>query len=233
MLQLITIKHTLVQLAAILYIMAMVACAIPDTTFVVTIENISDQSDTPTSLSPGIFVVHNENFALFKEGMPDEGLGLEQLAEDGNPALLVDNIAFAPGVTQVGAFLIPEEEDTPAPLLPGNGSYQFTIEANSEFQYISFATMFLESNDLFFAPNDSGIKLFRFGRAIKGNITRRIRLWDLSTEVNEKPGEGANQAPRQLGPNSGLSDTGDIKIVNDEFSYPSVSKLVHVTVAIQ
>ncbi len=206
------------------------ACTPMESQFVVTIENISDQSDTPTPFSPGIFVVHDSEFALFREGEADEGLGLEQLAEDGNPALLIDNISFAPGVAMVGTFLVPEGGDQPAVLEPGVGNYQFQITANNDAQYLSLATMFVQSNDLFFAPNDSGIRLFRFSRPISGDITRRIRLWDLRTEVNEKPGEGANQAPRQLGPNSGLSETGDIVPLNDEFSYPSVSKLIRVTI---
>ena len=198
--------------------------------FVVTIENISDQSDLPTPLSPGIFVVHDPNFALFREGEPEEGLGMEQLAEDGNPALLIDNIIFAPGVAMAGTFLVPEGGDQPAVLEPGVGRYQFQITANSDTQYLSLATMLVQSNDLFFAPDDSGIRLFRFGRPISGDVTRRIRLWDLYTEVNEKPGEGANQAPRQLGPNSGLSETGNVQTLNDEFSYPAVSKLIRVTI---
>ena len=208
------------------------ACAVPDATFLITVENISDQSELPTPLAPGVFVLHDESFALFENNAADKGLGLEALAEDGHPALLADNIAFASGVAQSGVFAIPTEGDTPAPLLPGGGSYQFEVRAGNNAQYISFATMFVESNDLFFAPNDTGIKLYRLGRPISGDITGKIKLWDASTEVNEKPGEGANQPPRQLGPDTGLSETGDVRTVSDTFNYPAVSKLIQVTVTV-
>ena len=60
--------------------------------------------------------------------------------------------------------------------------------------------MYVQSNDLFLSPGDTGIALFADdGLPISGDITAQIGLWDAGTEVNEEPGVGANQAPRQAG----------------------------------
>jgi len=61
--------------------------------------------------------------------------------------------------------------------------------------------MFAQSNDLFFAPEPNGIPLFdAAGRARSGDSPDSIVLWDAGTEMNEQPGAGPNQAPRQAAP---------------------------------
>ena len=83
--------------------------------------------------------------------------------------------------------------------LPGMSS---TISFHAgKGHYLQFATMFAQSNDIFLAGDDEGIPLYDAdGIAITGDISSAIYLWDAGTEVNEKPGEGPNQAPRQSGP---------------------------------
>ena len=69
---------------------------------------------------------------------------------------------------------------------------------------LSFATMFVPSNDLFFAPDENGIPLFdETGMPKAGDATQYLMLWDAGTEENQEPGVGANQAQRQSGPNTG------------------------------
>ncbi|WP_282053427.1 spondin domain-containing protein [Maribacter luteus] len=101
--------------------------------------------------------------------------------------------------------------------------------------YLSFATMFVQSNDLFYAPGENGIALYDAnGNALTGDVTEMINLWDAGTEVNEAPGIGANQPPRQSGPNSGTTENGmvlDIVNVNDGFTYPAVEEVIKVTLA--
>ncbi|MEM8709066.1 MAG: spondin domain-containing protein, partial [Actinomycetota bacterium] len=39
-----------------------------------------------------------------------------------------------------------------------------------------------------------------------GDVTDQVTLWDAGTEIDQTPGEGADQAPRQAGPNTGDVD---------------------------
>jgi hypothetical protein len=94
-------------------------------------------------------------------------------------------------------------------------------------------TMFGQSNDLFYAPGDDGIALFEKAAPIHGDITSRFYLWDAGTEVNEEPGFGPNQAPRQSAPNTGPSEREPVRRivgVKDGFTYPSVDQVIRVTV---
>lgn len=105
---------------------------------------------------------------------------------------------------------------------PGS-TYSFTFDAGKG-HYLSFATMFVQSNDLFYAPSTDGIALYNTsGDPVTGDITVMVDLWDAGTEVNEEPGTGQNQAPRQSGPNTGMTEGGNVVMiadVNDGFSYP-------------
>ncbi len=173
----------------------------PPTTFTVTITNTSDAADFATPLAPGAFIVHTSMETLFAEGVLDRGEGLEALAEDGDPSGLVASLGALPSVSVAGAFSNPDGGDEAGPALPGS-SYSFTFEA-APGDYLSFATMFVQSNDWFFATAPDGINLFDGDAPLEGDITDLIGLWDAGTEVDETPGEGANQAPRQSGPDTG------------------------------
>lgn len=168
-------------------------------------------------LAPGVFVVHKDGMPLFKAGEKDRGQGLEALAEDGNPAAL----SSATGST---VFNTPKGDAEPGPATPGK-SYQFTFMAEPGDK-LSFASMYVQSNDLFYAPEAGGFELFQGNTPITGDMTGKIMLWDAGTEVNQKPGEGADQAPRQSGPNTGESESEAIEMVSkrDSYSYPSALK---------
>ncbi|WP_136466148.1 spondin domain-containing protein [Flagellimonas onchidii] len=115
-------------------------------------------------------------------------------------------------------------------ILPGQ-SESVTFNAGTG-HYLSFATMFVQSNDLFFAPDENGIALYDAdGYAITGDITDQIDLWDAGTEVNEEPGVGANQPPRQAGPNTGTDENGTVELienVGDGYDYPAVNEAIKV-----
>ncbi len=177
-------------------------------------------------LAPGAWAVHASHTSpIFMTGMPDEGEGLEALAEDGDPSALAAVLAGKSGVTASGAFNTPVGAAGPGPLLPGE-SYEFTFDAE-EGESLSFATMLVHSNDLFFSPSDKGISLFPGGSALSGDITSNIMLWDAGTEVNELPGVGIHQ-PARL--NGGTDENGNIRVVNDGFTYPAVSDVIKVTI---
>ena len=180
-------------------------------------------------LAPGIWAVHSAAIQLFQDGQPDAGLGLEALAEDGNPANVAAAVAGASAVMSAGVFSVPDGATDPGPVTPG-GAYEFTLDA-AEGYYLSFATMFVQSNDLFYAPDPMGIALFdASGVPISGDITMYVHLWDAGTEVNEAPAVGPNQAPRQTGPDTGADENGVVQIVNDGYAYPPTDHVIRVTI---
>jgi hypothetical protein len=131
-------------------------------------------------------------------------------------------------VSESGAFTTPVGAAGPAPAFPGD-AYVFTITAMPGDR-LSLATMFVQSNDLFFAPAEAGIALFdSSGNPESGDITGMVLLWDAGTEVNESPGIGPNQAPRQAGADTGDTENGTVKQVNDGYPYPDVDQVVRIT----
>ncbi len=210
--------------------------------FLVRIENISADSNLPTPFAPGVWVLHSEPGPLFIEGEADKGYGLEALAEDGDPSALAE--ALNGMGLQAGVFNTPAGADGPGVALPGSAgmmgemppgsAYEFEVKATPDTPYLSFATMFVQSNDLFIGPGEAGIALFDMdGMAMEGmqDVTAEIQLWDAGTEANEEPGVGGEQAPRQSGPNMGAPEIdGTVHVVDDGYTYPEVSALVRVTI---
>lgn len=204
---------------------AATANAAEPTTFTVTIKNIStnetlrlpDDSTTNVPVAPGVFVVGAKPNALFEPGYV-ASVALERLAEDGNFEPLLDQMKTRMDLTAVGMFV------------PGQ-SFSITAKPGDK---LGFAAMFVQSNDLFFAPRDGGLPLFdKGGRAMTGNRTSLIELYDAGTEVNQAPGVGANQAPRQAKPNTGASEHELVAPVvgrQDGFSYPAVSAVIEVEI---
>lgn len=217
--------------------------AMPVTQFVVRIDNVSTESTlkpsngtkAPAAVAPGAWLIHKNGEPVFTQGKPDRGKGLEGLAEEGNPAGLAEALGHDPNVLSHGVFNTPVGAGGPGPIGPG-GSYEFTVSAASGNR-LSFAMMFGQSNDLFYAPGSKGIALFDAkGQPVSGDITSKITLWDAGTEVNEEPGVGPNQAPRQPAPHTGPREHGvvqPISAVKDGFHYPAVSEVIRVTITPQ
>ena len=222
-------------------LIAVTITPIEPVTFYAWIENIGADDavgGAPSVLSPGVWAVHTEADPLFTVGTPDRGLGLEAIAEDGDPSGLAAALETTDGVRFSGAFNTPAGASEPGPLTPG-GMYPFTFQAYPG-DYLSFATMFVQSNDLFYAPDGNGIALFDAeGNARRTNVTQYTQLWDAGTEVNEEPGVGANQAPRQSGPNTGDDEGGNVVLIGDGemgpggFTYPGLFSVIRVTIAQQ
>ncbi|MDQ7054601.1 MAG: spondin domain-containing protein [candidate division KSB1 bacterium] len=192
---------------------------------------LADGSTQPVPLSPGVWSVHGESGPIFMSGSPDRGLGLEAIAEDGNPASLAEAL-MKDGVNLFsGVFNTPVGASGPAPIGPG-GAYEFTIHAVPGMRF-SFVSMFVPSNDLFFAPDENGIPLFDGdGNVMQGDVTEYVQLWDAGTEMNEPPGAGPNQVQRQSGPNTGTADPDStVRLVNDGYAYPAVNEVIRVTVS--
>ena len=172
---------------------------------------LEDNSGLVSPFAPGAFSVGDE--PIFMDGSVATS-ALESLAEDGDPSGFMN------------VFTTPVGDSSPAPIFPGE-RYEFTFKAKKGDK-LSFATMFVQSNDLFIGHE--GIELFSDGNAISGNITSTLKLWDAYTEVNEYPGAGNNQAPRQTGPDTGMEESGNVQEVNDGFTYPAINDMIKVTI---
>jgi hypothetical protein len=207
--------------------------------FKVRIENITkgeilkgmNGGTAPAAIAPVLYVVHTIDAPLFRTGQKDWGRGLESLSEDGNPTAQAEFCKHHKGIASVGVMNIPVGETSPGPAKPGM-AYEFSFMA-SRGQRLTTAEMFGQSNDLFYAPSERGIELFdASGTPVSGDITSQMVLWDAGTEVNEEPGFGPNQAPRQSAVNTGMDEHGTVRPVNDgKFVYPRVADVIKVTIA--
>lgn len=206
-------------------------------TFKVRIENIAskdglaaqDGSKYPFALSPGLYVASANKMDIFKDGRK-AGPELEAQAEDGNPELFAKKLLTRVGSLYMGVFNKPISTDMASPILPG-GAYEFTFTA-TEGMKLNLVTMYGQSNDLFYAPA-TGIDLFMNGETLSGDITDKFLLWDAGTEVNQAPGIGADQGPRQKGPNTGAAENGVVRLVKDGFSYPNTKDVLRITISVQ
>lgn len=204
--------------------------------FTVRIENVSkadalrsaDGATAPAPNSPGLWVVHTKPARLFQSGKTDLGWGLEAQAEDGNPEKLAEHCKSHEGVVASGIFNTPVGDAGPGPALPGK-AYEFTVMAKPG-ERLSLVTMFGQSNDWFYAPDEKGIALFNGNKPVSGDVTKQLALWEAGTEVDEAPGFGPNQAPRQSGPNTGPSEARKVAKVKSKYQYPGTSDVLKVTI---
>ena len=98
------------------------------------------------------------------------------------PTIKFENVIPTKNYVQSGTF---------AAVAPGQTT-SFTFHA-AKGQRLMFATMYSNSNDLFFAPENPGIQLFNdSGVPYTGIIADAVKLWDNGTRVNEQPGPDVN-----------------------------------------
>ena len=123
---------------------------------------------------------------------------------------MMDSTRFVIEITNVSdefvareaqAFAVPVGATDPAPAFPGE-AYTATFSAVPG-ERLSFATMLVQSNDRFFAFDPEGLALFdESGAPVTGDVTDAVATRDAGTEVDQEPGIGPDQAPRQAGPNT-------------------------------
>jgi hypothetical protein len=207
------------------------------TAFIIRVENISKGEvlklstgkTAPFVSAPVLWtVVGGASNPLFVGGKPDAGQGLERLAETGNPGPLAGTIKTGNGVASVGVDARPLGAAADGPLAPGQ-AYEFEITA-APGQTLSLAWMFGQSNDLFYS-NDRPIALFdASGKPVTGDMTAQLSLWDAGTELNEEPGLGPNQGPRQATPDAGTVEHESVAHVRDKFHYPRIAEVLRLTI---
>lgn len=190
---------------------------------------LADMTGITGLLSPGAYAIFSGENPIFVPGQPTPSNGIEAVAEDGNPSMLGSFLSSADDVKESGIFNTPIGADGPGILLPGD-RYTVTFMAE-EGDMLTFATMYVQSNDLFYSPAASGIPLFSNEMPVSGDVTDQIVLWDGGTEASAEPGIGSNQAPRQSGPDTGMEDPdSNVRQVDDGYDYGEVSSHIKVTI---
>jgi hypothetical protein len=231
------IKKTLSITAAVILSVAAMALANGEATkFTLRIENITKPEAFTASngvkwslaYSPGTAVVHTESAPIFSAGKKDRNKGLEAQSEDGDPSMLAKSLKRAKGIKSVAVFNTPVGASAPGPITPG-AVYEVTVSAMPGDK-LSLTLMMGQSNDWFYAPAEAGIELFKNGKAISGDITSLIMLWDVGTEVDQEAGIGSEQGPRQKAPNTGTAENGLVKKVADGKSYADAPSVMRVTI---
>jgi len=208
----------------------------------VTVKNVSTSTTATTStgaplpvvFGPGAYAVHAAGVDWFEPGTaatPD----LEHLAEDGNPneaeAALSARSGFDTGLFGADRLNISYDD---SPIEPG-GSADFLISA-APGDRLDFGMMWSQSNDIFVATDPGGLSLFDGTAPRLGQVTSGISLWDAGTEVNQEPGLGDAQGPRQPSPGYGTPENGVItRLEGDKdgsgYSYPPLATTLEVTIA--
>jgi hypothetical protein len=206
------------------------------TKFAIRIENIS-KPDTFTAsngakwslaFSPGVALVHTNNAPIFTSSKKDRGKGLEAQSEDGDPSLLAKSLKDGKGIKSVSLFNTPVGASAPGPITPG-AAYEVAVSAMPGDR-LSMTIMMGQSNDWFYAPNESGIELFPNGKAMSGDISAQLYLWDAGTEVDQEAGIGSEQGPRQKAPNTGKRENGVVRKVQDGKSYSNTASVLRLTI---
>ena len=140
-----------------------------------------------------------------------------------NNTITIENVLDSKPLVESGTFM---GEGTPPVVLPGQTvSFSFYAAKN---QYITFASMYGWSNDLFFAPANPGIKLYDdMGTPITGDVSSQIKLWDNGTRVNQAPGMNVTH------PGTAEATIKNIKEISgtDDFgnTYLPASQLMHAS----
>ncbi|HKY08021.1 MAG TPA: spondin domain-containing protein [Candidatus Binatia bacterium] len=205
--------------------------------FTLRVENISQPDAFAASngakwslaFSPGAAVVHTDKAPIFSEGKRDRGKGLEAQSEDGNPAMLAKSLKGTKGIRSVKVFNKPIGAAGPGPITPG-AAYETTI-STMPGDRLSVTLMMGQSNDWFYAPPESGIELFENGQPISGDITSQLVMWDAGTEINQEPGIGSEQGPRQKMPNAGKAENGVVRKIHDGKAYSTPSSVLRLTIS--
>ncbi|MGH6962355.1 MAG: spondin domain-containing protein, partial [Dongiaceae bacterium] len=140
------------------------AAAHQQATFTVTIRNVAtdrtlelpDGTTTGVPIAPGAYAIVADGAMLYDSGSAAGSNSLEDLAEDGNAEPLIARLKATPGVREAGLFI------------PGQ-PFDVTVRPGER---LVFASMFVQSNDLFLAPHPRGLALFDGkSRPLGGDVT--------------------------------------------------------------
>ncbi len=213
-----------------------VSAVLPQT-FSVRIENVSVANTIATPrangtvpLSPGAFAVFSGTDPMFTPASQADA-GTELIAEDGEPDVKLAALARAANIRS-GLFQSPGGPDNGPAIFAGEAA-TFTITA-SPGERLQIETMFVQSNDWFYAFGGGGLQLFNGSSPISGNVTAQLVLYDAGTEEDTSPGTGPNQKPVQspTATNFGPPDANkSVRIASfPGFTIPTASAVIRVTI---
>lgn len=155
------------------------AASDPGRTYEVTIENLTGGPGSPgipsagQPFTPALVSTHKGNDGLFTVGKT-ASFGLKEIAENGNldPMLtrLGDDLDFADVVVGFGSVA--------APILPGE-TVTFEIEAGPPFNFLSWASMLICTNDGF-----TGVDTLKLPDRVGESVSAHTQGYDAGTEDN-------------------------------------------------
>jgi hypothetical protein len=201
----------------------------------VSIENIAEPGILVSSttddardilISPGVWAVHAPGVELFSAG-ESASPGLTTLAEEGNGESLTRELMVREDIELFGGFPATDGATYSSdPIGPGD-VVTFEVSANTD-ERLSFAAMFIHSNDILVATPLTGLEL-DLGDEV-ADVSTRLELWDAGTELNEEPGFGEHQPMQGSG---GTPEEGVVHRVDGTdaagWSYPPVGQFLRVT----
>lgn len=209
----------------------------------VTFANISHEGSArsaagagvPVVFAPGVVFVHPAGVTAWFTPARAASSGLEHLAEDGDVTTMFHELSTR---TDGSADVFGTDTGTisydDAPIRPGETA-DVVIQARVGDR-LDFGMMWAQSNDVFVAPRPDGAPLFDAEGQLRDRLSE-VFLWDAGTEVNQEPGAGDAQAPRQAAPNTGAAEHSVIQALdaNNEdssgYAYPGLEGTLEVTVA--
>ncbi len=196
----------------------------------VSLENVASPFVTESGASVDLMIAP-AMFAVVEDGAEPVAIGstasagLEQLAEDGDPTMLAAELNGAAGVLDVEVVNTAVDDYEVGAIVPGA---RFEVELTLRPQdRIWFAAMFVQSNDTFLAPTLPVAASVTLGGVVDNTSgDHAVQYWDAGTELDEAPGDGSYQAPRQSGPNTGPDQDGVVGPSTQQSDLPPTQDVV-------
>lgn len=214
-------------------------------TFTVTVSDVSMDATITSSrangtvpLSPPVYAVYMGSNPMFTVGaMANDAT--ELIAEDGVPDLMAARLTADPNVSVSGVLTSPGGPDSGPAFFSGeSASFTFVAEPGDRLQ---LETMFVQSNDWFYAFADEGLDLWDGDNPVDGDITSRLVLYDAGTEEDTAPGTGPTAPPggvQKPVQDPAATDVGDAETVNitpaadrHSFTIPAATDVIQVTIS--
>lgn len=163
--------------------------------------DVTNEGNSDFFLTPVWFGFHNGAFDLFNPGEAVSS-SLEALAEDGITSGLTADFTAAPGVPGDIQGVVFGNDSAPPPINPGETGTAFVTPINpAGYQFFSFASMVIPSNDTFIGNSDPfAYQVFNSAGEINdasGTFTIQVfgdRLYDAGTEENDALGAAFSAA---------------------------------------
>ncbi|MFT6001211.1 MAG: hypothetical protein ACI81P_003680 [Neolewinella sp.] len=209
------------------------------TQFKVTIENVSTPQTVATDRAMGTVPLRPPTWAVYATGDDPmfitgkkANLGTARIAEDGFPDEMLAILGADSNVKSFAAQTSPGGPDNGPAVFAGE-SVTFSINAVPGDK-LQFGTMFVQSNDWFYAFSGNGVELFNGNTPLSGDLTSRVNVYDAGTEQDTAPGAGPDQKPVQeaMVTNVGPDEDENIARASDRhnFTIPATSAVIKVTI---